>query len=173
MIELKFESEKLAAALLRAPDALTRHMDRAIERAVQVMARSARNKAAESDTTGQLKQSIQRFRPSPFEGVVAPGADYARAVEEGTGVYGPRGVASGKMPTPDLDIRPMLDWVKGKRLSPNDPNMDQEDLAWIIARSIAHSGTPPQPFLAPALEENRSRAERLIEAAIDAALKAI
>lgn len=173
MLEITFESKKLIAAMMRAPNELEKHMNRAIHRAVLQMAGSARKNAAELDTTGQLKQSIQVKRPTPLEGIVAPGAEYAQAVEQGTGIYGPHGVASGKMPTPGLDIKGVLDWVRGKRLTPDDPNMDREDLAWVIARSIARRGTPAQPFLAPAFEENRRRAEKLIESAIDAALRDI
>lgn len=158
-LELTIEASALQRALLASPRALERHLDRAIGRVTQEIARDARIKAPKAFST--LTNSIRGFRPSTSEGIVAPGVDYARLVEEGTEGGGDR-----LPPT-----RNLLDWVKVKGISPNDPDMTQEDLAFAIARSIAVKGTPAQPYLRPALEENRARAERLISRAIDDALR--
>ena len=167
MISLNMElhSDKLMDALLRMPHQLEKNMDRAIERIVQEMARDARRNAPKAAST--LVQSIHVERPSPLEGIVAPSVHYAQMVEEGTGLQGPFGKASGVMPP----VQNILDWIEtGSGVSANDPSYDNEDLAWAIARSIAKHGTAPQPFMAPALESNRTRAERRINQAIEKTL---
>lgn len=164
MLEISVESDRLVKALLLAPRALQKHMDRAIGRAALEIARSWRRRAPKAHST--YTNSIRSEQVSPFEAVAVAGVDYARAVEEGTGIYGPRAAASGKAPP----VNAIYDWVRVKNITPDDPTMDQMDLAFVIARSIAARGTPAQPSAAAALEENRARAEQLINAAIDAAL---
>lgn len=156
-LELTIDSRELQRALLAGPHVLEKHLDRAIGRTVQEMARSARRHAPKAVST--LVNTIKPEQPSALEGRVVVGVDYARAVEEGT--------AGGRFPPVDN----ILDWVKVTRQVPDDPSLSPDDLAFVIARSIARRGTPPQPYLAPALEENRSRAERRISQAIDDALR--
>jgi hypothetical protein len=57
-----------------------------------------------------------------------------------------------------------------KGTEPRDPDMDQEDVAWAIARKISWTGTKPQPFFEPTLEEKSAWADKRIEQAIDNAL---
>ncbi|HHJ11894.1 MAG TPA: hypothetical protein ENK00_01835 [Chromatiales bacterium] len=121
------------------------------------MARDARRRAPKAFST--LTNAIRGDQVSPFEGRVVAGVDYARAVEEGT-----RG---GAFPP----VRNILDWVKVTRQVPDDPAMDQADLAYVIARAIARRGTPAQPFMGPAFEDNKARAQRRIDAAVQAALR--
>lgn len=164
MLEYSIENDRLVRALLLAPGALQRHMNRNIGRAIHEIARAWRSKAPKAEST--YTNSIRPEMVSAFEGVAVAGVDYARAVEEGTGLYGPRGAASGKAPP----VNAIHDWIRVKNITPDDPYMDQQDLAFVIARSIAARGTPAQPSAGPALEEKRARAEQLVEQAIDAAL---
>jgi hypothetical protein len=158
LLELNVSTGNLRQALELAPKALARHMDSAIGRITQEMADAARLKAPEA--FGQLRQSIRPHRPSLYEGIIAPAVDYARMVEEGTPGGGP--------PPPPNNI---LDWVRRKHITPRQPGMTETGLARLIARSIAVSGTPAQPYLRPAFEQNRESAGRRIDAAIDAALR--
>jgi HK97 gp10 family phage protein len=164
-MELTVHSERLEAALRASPKRLTRELDRTIDRIVQEMAREARRRAPKAAST--LTNSIRPSRPSALEGVVSAGADYARMVETGTGTHGPMGLASERMPPVDA----IYDWVRVAQVHPRDPDMDQEGLAFVIARSIAQRGTPAQPFMEPAFDALRPRAERLIDKAISRAMR--
>ena len=164
-LALTVDTERLQQAMARAPVRLVSELNRAIGRIVLEMARAAKRKAPKA--TSLLTNAIGGLQVSPIEGLVFAGVDYASAVEQGTGIYGPQGAASGRMP-PTANI---LDWIKVKRIQPDDPHMSPRDLAFVIARSIARKGTPAQPFMAPAFKENSARAERRIEAAIERALK--
>jgi len=158
-LTLTIDSAKAAGALAQSPEILEKHLGRAISRIVGEIARDARRKAPKAFST--LTNSIRPQIIRPLEGVVAPGVDYARIVEEGTG--------PGGFP-PE---RTLLDWIRKRRIEPRDPDMDQQGLAYVIARSIAQRGTPAQPYLAPALKDNERKAARRVDAAIDAALAEI
>ena len=156
-----------ARALAASPQRLEREMNGAIQRLVAEMARSARDKAPKA--TSLLTHAILPRMVGPLEGVVAAGVNYAQAAEEGTGLWGPKKQASGKMPP----VQSILDWVKTKHLTPDDPNMDEEDLAFLIARSIAARGTPPQPFFEPTLRDFTGKGESMMSAAIERTLEAL
>ena len=163
-MELIIDSDALQAAILKAPDRLEKNLKQAITRSVRETARSARSHAPKAFST--LTQSIRSKMVSPLEGLVAPGVNYAEAVEQGTGVYGPAGQASGKF----APIENIIDWVKLVGIQPTEPDMDQVDVAWLINRKIATTGTKPQPYMQPAYDENREKTERRISQAIDRAL---
>ena len=167
-MELRVDSKGLQQAMAAGPAVLEKHMARAIWNITQEMARDARRRAPKASS--ELVDAIIPSQPSPFEGLVSAGKDYARMVEEGT-------QPDGKIPGKRADserYKSILDWVTvGSGVTPNDPSMSKEDLAYIIARSIALKGTPAQPFMAPAFENNKARAERRINNAINAALKEI
>lgn len=163
-IALVIESAALEQALQRAPGALARELGQAIGRAVHEMARTARRLAPKAFST--LTNAISGQQPSSVEGLVIAATNYARAVEEGTGVYGLSAAPSGRMPP----VQHILEWVRVKRIAPREPGMDERDLAWAIARRIAARGTPAQPFMRPAYEQHAGRAMRAIDAAIRRAL---
>ena len=163
-MELIVDSNALQAAILKAPDKLEKRLNQAISRSVSEIARSARRRAPKAFSV--LTNSINDRMVSPLEGLVAPGTNYAEAVEKGTGVYGPAGQASGKLPP----VENILDWVRLVGIQPREPDMDQDDVAWLIARKIATTGTKPQPYLQPAYDENREKTERRINQAIDRAI---
>lgn len=156
-MELIFDNRRLIEAFTKAPRLLVTHLDLAIDRSVRAMARDARKGAAKAFST--LTQSIGSRLPSPLTGEFFAGVDYARAVEEGTdsGGYPPR--------------QTLLDWIRVHRIEPRDPDMDEEDLAYVIGRFIAIRGTPAQPYMAPAFEGNKRRAERGVSRAIDETLR--
>ena len=164
-LQLSLDSNKLQRAILKAPDKLERELDKAIGRSVLEMAREARSHVPKAHSL--LVNAITVERPSRLEGIVAPSVVYAQAVEEGTGIYGPTGQASGIVPPVEF----IEDWIGVAHLTPNDPSMDQRDLAWAIARTIAATGTPAQPYLAPAFESKQARAQQLLDRAIDRALQ--
>ena len=156
-IRLEIHHQGLLQAISQGPAVLRKHMNQAVLRTVMEIARSARRHAPKAFST--LTQSIKHQMFDALTGEVAPHVDYAEMVESGTG--------PGGYPTDEAIYR----WLKVRNIQPRRPDMDQQDLAYVIARSIAAKGTPPQPYLKPALEENQARANRRINAAIDQALK--
>lgn len=166
-MELTLDTVDLRRAIALGPQALARHMDRGIDRVVRDWARDARLNSPES--FGELRNSISFRRPSALEGITFVGVDYGPMVEQGTGVYGPEGLPSEILPP----VENILDWVKKSGITPRNPGDDQVDVAFAIAQSIAQGGTPAQPFLGPAFDDNRAAAERRLNAAIDAALAEI
>jgi len=164
-MQLIIDDKQLMQALLHAPDKLVKNLDKAIDRSLREMARDARGEAPKAFS--QLVNSINVERPNKLEGTVGPAVDYGRAVEEGTGVFGPEGVYSGEFPP----IENIQDWVHRLGLTPNDPSYDEEDLAWAIASEMALTGTQAQPYLAPAFEKNIDRAQRRFDRAIVVSLQ--
>jgi hypothetical protein len=157
-LSLTFSSDRLLDAVRRAPLALERELGIGIGRIIQTIARDARSLAPKGGTS-LLTNSIHATQPSPLEGIVAPGVNYARMVEEGT--------EPGYFPPFDN----ILDWVKQVKMEPRNPGDDQFDLAWRIVHSIFYTGTVPQPYMQPALENNLAMAERTLNSAIDRALE--
>lgn len=98
--------------------------------------------------SGTLYRSIRiqdtRKFPSRVEVDVGTALEYAKFLEYGTGIHGPKNKA--------YIIRPrkkrMLAWKQGGNV--------------IMAKKVIHPGMPPRPFLRPALDENTAEIERAI-----------
>lgn len=163
-LRIDFESQALQQALARKPIELVRELSLVIGRIVLEMARTARRGAPKA--TSLLVNSISSVQPNALEGLVFSGVAYASAVEEGTGVFGRAVRASGKTPP----VQRIEDWIRVRRIQPHDEKMTQRDLAWVIARGIARTGTPAQPFMWPAFRDHRASAVRRIRATIQRVL---
>lgn len=131
-----------------------------ILRTVIEIARTARRKAPKA--LSNLVNSVTQRMESALEGVVFAGQQHGIMVEEGTGIYGAARVPSGKRPP----IGAILDWIRVRRIVPDQAGTTERDLAWMIATKIAQTGTPKQPFMRPAAEEHRATGIRRIQAAI-------
>ncbi len=156
-LTLTVQTRSLVQAMQKGPALLEQHMRRAVLRTVMEISRDARQKAPKAFST--LTHAIKHRMPQPLVGEVVAGVDYAQMVEEGTG--------SGGYP----GVQVMTDWIRVKNITPNDPTMDQRDLAFVMARSVAMKGIPAQPYMQPALDGNKAQAERRIGQAIDNALR--
>jgi len=133
----------------RAPSILLRHIDAGLGRGALEVSREARRQAPKAFST--LTQSISVDRERPLHYVVAPSVDYAGIVEQG-------GDSGGFPPQQAL-----LDWIRVKGITPDDPEMDENDLAFVIGQSILNNGTPAQPYMAPALKAKRTRVFELVQ----------
>ncbi len=115
----------------------------------------ARAKEQAPVDTGNLRNSIQHRQTGPMEAEVAAHAEYAAAVEFGTGVFST---------DPDADKQPIVIEPKEKRA-----------LYWPGARHpvrrVVQQGQPPRPYLVPAAEEARDQFVRDCAAAIEAAAR--
>jgi len=147
-VSIEVQDAALLAGLRRAPRTMERHQRRGVGRALQELAREAKRRAPKAAST--LTNSIRAIHPTPLAGAVASGVAYARYVEEG--------IRPGSWP-PEQDL---MEWIRTKGLVPDDPSMDREDLAYVIARAIHRRGIPAQPFMAPTYEAKRDRVEQIL-----------
>ncbi|HPE80111.1 MAG TPA: HK97 gp10 family phage protein [Gammaproteobacteria bacterium] len=157
LIELIIDDSAVQRAFNAAPALTEQELERAIRRAIGLIGNTARSGAPEHH--GILRNSIKIRYVKPLTGEVSSGVDYARMVEEGTG-------PGGRPP-----LQSISDWIKRKGMQPRDPSMDDRDLAFVIAQSIAMHGTSAQPYMQPALEKHRDSVIRLVDEAVDRALK--
>ena len=69
-------------------------------------------------------------------------------------------------------IQSVLDWVRVKRIQPNNPKHDQRDLAFMIARSIARNGTAANDFYSRAAEQTQDKVAQILQRSVAAGMKA-
>lgn len=108
-----------------------------LKRASALVERAAKEKAPKG--TGELRRSI-KSKVEGLEGIVYTPIEYAPYVEYGTGLYAEGG--NGRKDVP---------W-----------NYQDDEGEW-----HSTSGMEPQPYMRPALDENRTEVIRLIREALD------
>lgn len=156
-MDLIIDSAGVQRAFNAGPELALKLIGQAVRTSVNRIARDARSNAPKAFST--LTNSIRGQMVDPLTGEVAPGVDYARMVEEGAG--------PGSRPP----LQSLQDWIRVKRITPNDPAMDQRDLAFVMARSIAQRGVAAQPYLAPALASNKAATIKRVDQAVDQVLQ--
>lgn len=159
-LSININTDNLMKALLKTPDLLASNMSNAVELSLFNMSETARRYVHDGPMAfSTLIQSIKPTQFSAYEGIVKPGVNYASIVETGSGAGG----------WPQVDE--IKKWVRIHEIEPNDPSMSDRRLAWVIAKSISLKGTPPQPYLKPAFDDNVKRTEKRLNRAITAALE--
>lgn len=156
-LQLTIDNKDLLRAMQKGPDILRQELNRSLGRSVQEMAVQARNNAPRAHSV--LTNSIMARQAGDLVYELVSGTAYGRMVEEGTD--------SGGFPSEQT----ILDWIKDKGINPHDPDMSREDLAYVMARSIALRGTPAQPHMVPAFESKKARAEYRLNKAVDRTLQ--
>lgn len=154
----------LAQALRNSPAILRRYLSPALNLSAQNIARQGiRNiRANDSMAHSTLIDSVNfRMAVGGLEAEVFAGTNYAFYVEKGT-----RG---GGYP----NQKTVIDWLRAKHISPNNPDMSESELAFLIARKIALHGTPAQPFMKPAFETEKAAAINRVNAAVQQAIREI
>lgn len=122
---------------------LSEKMARMVSDAVVKVAADIEGRAKEQAPldTGNLRNSIQHRQTGRFEAEVAAHAEYAAAVEFGTGVFST---------DPEADHQPIVIEPRERRA-----------LSWPGAehpvRRVVQQGQPARPYLVPAAEEERQR----------------
>lgn len=157
MISMQIDSRDVMAAMLRAPRSVATHVERKLSRGALEVASEARRVAPKAFT--KLAQSIRDSRISPFEFMVAPGVNYARAVEDGT--------KPGKMPNPDflfywVKRRAGISWAKRGSVKRQKQRDEIRDRAWGLALYIKEHGTKAQPYMKPTAEKMGDRVIELV-----------
>ncbi len=137
------------------PERLFHRVDTALDTSAQMIARDERELAAKASST--LTNSIKVSRSGFMQRVVGTPVEYAKYVEHGS----KRG---GNPP-----IQSLVDWIRNKNMTPDDPEDDLADLAFKIQRSIRAKGIKPQPFRQPAFEQNTDTVHDLVKRAIQGA----
>lgn len=135
MSEIKFEG---LDAVLAKLDSLadTANFEKAIGKACALVERSAKQKAPKG--AGELRRSITskiEKNADGIQGVVFTPLEYAPYVEYGTGLFAEEG---GRLDVP---------W-----------NYQDDEGNW-----HSTSGQKPQPFMRPAIDENREEIKRIIK----------
>lgn len=143
----------------RSPGVLERHIDRGVGRGALELSREMRKEAPKAFST--MTQSIGVNKPGDGIRQVTVGQEYGIYVEEGAG--------PGGFPP----LRSMMDWIRVKRIRPDDDSMSERDLAFVIARSIARKGTPAQPFASDSTEKMEPRIHQIVGGAIDDGLREV
>lgn len=135
MSEIKFEGlDKVLAKLDNLAD--TTNFEEAMGKACALVERSAKQKAPKG--TGELRRSITskvEKDTDGIQGVVFTPLEYAPYVEYGTGLFAEEG---GRLDVP---------W-----------NYQDDEGNW-----HSTSGQKPQPFMRPALNENREEIKRILK----------
>lgn len=157
-ITITHNTPEVMAKLGQMPGYVGQTVDRAMATGASHVTKSAIVKAPKADM--ELTKAIQQERITLLEHHIRAAKDYASYQEEGTGPGG----------RPSLDR--MLQWIARKGITPRN-GMSVRSLAQLIRRKIARDGVPAQPYMAPALEENRSRLDGLFRAAVTRGLAAI
>lgn len=166
-LDYSTDMDRIVQAMRKAPRVMGKHLRHGMDRAALELSRSARRKAPKA--TSQLVNSIGIERPGQFSRVIAPASEHGAYQELGTGIYGPGGIPSGKMPP----MQSLRDWIRTAGIEPRDPSMDTDDLAFVIGRSIAEKGTHAQPFMKPAFEEGQDRAFEVIRRSAEDGLREV
>lgn len=154
--------EKALAALARAPGAMEKHLDAALERVAIEGANEMRAEAGKHDVFGTLKQSIGVRKTARLERFISPGVNYAIPVEEGTGP------AVGKaryFPNPDNLMQFLRQSPRARGFSwarKNSRKRGEQDVElWFRSRALAYSiymkGTQPTHFVANTAEKLKGR----------------
>ncbi|AWL12813.1 hypothetical protein HMF8227_02361 [Saliniradius amylolyticus] len=144
--------DNVAEGLKKAPGILARHLSKGANRAAQETARKAKREAPKAEST--LTNSIQVSPASRFSKLVGPQVGYAEHVVKD--IQG-----QGAMPP----VQSILDWIQVKGITPNNPDMEQKDLAFVIARSIKQRGTPAHTFIDDTREAMQDRVSQIMRGA--------
>jgi len=162
--EITTNAGPLGQALRNSPATIKRYLSPALTKSALIIARQAkRNVSANgSMANSTLVNSINSYTAlDGLEAVAYAGANYARFVEFGT-----RG---GGYPNQQT----MIDWLRVKGIKPNNPDMSEKELAYVMARDIALNGTKAAPFMQPAFNSEKDATIDRVSKAINQAIKAV
>ncbi|WP_120510960.1 hypothetical protein [Photobacterium salinisoli] len=157
-LSVRVESSALDEALRETPGTLIKYLKEGVSRAGMEVSRTTREEAPKAETT--LTHSIRSNVVGELQRMITSNQNYNQHVVAGTGRQG--------MPP----MQSILDWVKVKRLQPKNAKQDQNDLAFMIARSIARNGTAPNDFYDRAADKTADRVADILNASVAAGLRA-
>ena len=149
----------LDEALSAAESVLHRHLKAGVSTAGSLVSREAREQAPKGETT--LTHSIKSHVKGELQRMITSHLNYNGMVVAETGPQG--------MPP----VRSILDWIKVKGIQPHNPKHSQSDLAFIMARSIAHKGTQGNDFYDRAADETQDKVTQILQRSVSNGLAAV
>lgn len=175
-LNIELDSARAREALAKAPEVMNRHLSRSLDRAAEEVAREERSAAPKAFSN--LVNSIRVVKEGELSRIIAPGVNYARAVEEGT--------KPGTMPPRES----LVAWIKQKsfaeRVSIYGPRRPRKfsnqnkahtdelrDRSFALALHIKLHGTKAQPFVKPTAEKMRGRVLALLREGVDRGVQEI
>lgn len=172
-IEIRINDARVLEAFTRAPDVMKAHVGGAVRSGAGEIATEAKNLAPILETV--LRNSINIKQNSALEWVVHPAAQYAAAVELGTG---PAAGRAKYYPNRDNLLQYLMTNPKARGFSrwkrSERGRLEQEMIVKQRAQAFAwwiyQHGTKAQPFMAPAAEAKRDRCTELVRAAVSKGL---
>ena len=168
-LQIQLEGNASAAMFGQFPDALRQAVERGLARATELLERAVAAAAMSPFGTrsggplGELARSVKRevFSDTDTGRAIgrvflgSPADQYGLFVEVGTRPHFPPPAA-------------IEGWVRRRLGVTND--RQARELAFLIGRKIARTGTPGRFLFERALEENEERVVRILEEEIDATL---
>lgn len=146
-IEYTVEADRVREAFRRAPDVMSRELDKGLDQAALKMVRTAQDTLRDNDSlaTSQLVQSVNFERSGLLERTVSPNTAYARYLEEGTKPgYFPNSYA-------------LAAWLKIRGAA------NPKRQAFALAKHIYRHGTKAHPFWQPSFETAKPEMRRIID----------
>jgi len=116
----------------RITQALTKYGDTIVELMKDFLVRNKR--VATGKLVNEMKSYVEEEDDKAF--LYVDVANYGKYVDSGR-------KPNSKWPP----VKSIRDWIKVKGIKPNKPKMTQEQLAFVMARSIGIRGVPAVPFL--------------------------
>jgi len=149
-LKVDIKDEKVLRAFKKFPSAMIEAVSEGLFRGALEIQLEAKKRVPRATEDSFKRLAIEKQSKTRF--LIGSPLKYAKVLELGSGPGG----GSPKDPTP------ILKWIREKNISPNDSEMSEDDLAYVMARSIARKGTPKQPYLEPALKAKESRVIALV-----------
>ena len=158
-IDLRYDDANARAALVAAPEIVTRRLGWALASGAREIRMAARERSPKAFS--HLVNSIMEHREGDLHYSVRTGMNYAPWVEGGRMPMRRTGTKNG-----------LLEWIRLK-VDPAAEGKELDRLGYVIARAISRQGLQPQPFMQPAFETKRARVVELADAAMRAAVDEI
>ena len=142
------DARRVAKNLVKHGRLITHELDLKAHKTALLIQRDARRNVPKAHSELVNAITLEKLRAGQYQIEVAK--DYGRSVEEGSG---PGGLAP---------IQSIIDWMAVRRITPNDPKMEIDELAFLIQRKIAARGTPAQPYMEPAVKARNTTLLKLV-----------
>ena len=158
-VDVRIDDVGIKAAFERAPQVMTRTLDRYLNRAAMEMVRAEQDevRANGSIMRSLLVQSFYHSTPEPFVREVRSNVHYARYVNDGT--------RPGGAPP----LREAMEWL---RIRKNVPSDELEFRARRLRQHIAENGTKATNFNEHAVAKKESRLHALIREGVGVGIMA-
>ena len=158
-INVQIDDVGVKAAFERAPQVMTRTLDRYLNRAATEMVRAEQDEVRANDSIMRslLVQSFYHTTPEPFVREVRSNVHYARYVNDGT--------RPGGAPP----LREAMEWL---RIRKNVPSDELEFRARRLRQHIAENGTKATNFNEHAVDKKESRLHALIREGVGVGIMA-